>query len=138
MTTVVPVVDYEIIDPADANRSAPTTPPPRHAPDRTAERASAGFAAGALRVILEVLDKRRPPTHLQPILAPALAASVAAAIDPGPRHNAAVLRRVWAQACGSQSFEVSATYSRGRRLHAIACQIRYSAGRWQLVALQIG
>jgi hypothetical protein len=34
--------------------------------------------------------------------------------------------------------EVFGSYSRGRRVHAIACRIEQVAGRWQVVALHIG
>ena len=30
------------------------------------------------------------------------------------------------------------SYSRGKRMHAIACRIELRAGRWQVVALHIG
>jgi hypothetical protein len=33
---------------------------------------------------------------------------------------------------------VFGTYSRGPRVHAIACRIEQVAGRWQVVALHIG
>ena len=40
---------------------------------------------------------------------------------------------------GVAAAEVFGSYSRGRRMHAIACRIeRVTAGRWQVVALHIG
>jgi hypothetical protein len=54
----------------------------------------------------------------------------------------AVLRRVRLQAVGSPdefaAAEVFGSYSRGRRMHAIACRMEKVAGRWQVVALHIG
>jgi hypothetical protein len=34
--------------------------------------------------------------------------------------------------------EVFGSYSRGQRMHAIACRIELFDGRWQVVALHIG
>ena len=34
--------------------------------------------------------------------------------------------------------EVFGSYSRGHRMHAIACRMEMGAGRWQVVALHIG
>ena len=62
----------------------------------------------------------------------------------GQQRGAAVLRRARVQVCDrdERNFEVAAAYSRGNRLHAIACRVerRGSAheSRWQIVALHIG
>ena len=38
-----------------------------------------------------------------------------------------------------QGWEVFGSYTRGQRVHAIACRIeKRDAGRWQVVALHIG
>ena len=113
-------------------------------------RPAAAFAEAALRRVLEVLDRRRPVAQLRPLLAGPLVDSVLAANRTTPgRHAAAVLRRVRLQAVGcvdplspAIAAEVFGTYSRGRRVHAIACRVaRVSVGdtmRWQVVALHIG
>jgi hypothetical protein len=110
-------------------------------------RAAADFADAALRRVLEVIDRRRPITQLRPLLTAGLVDSVLA-LNPGAagRREAAVLRRVRLQAVGpgdaATAAEVFGTYSRGRRVHAIACRVEQlpaaDGNRWQVVALHIG
>jgi hypothetical protein len=113
-------------------------------------RPAAAFAEGALRRVLEVIDRRRSPAQLRPLLAAALLDSVLAANQlTAARQAAAVLRRVRLQAAGGHgaagaatAAEVFGTYSRGRRVHAIACRVEQlpatDGPRWQVVALHIG
>jgi hypothetical protein len=107
-------------------------------------RQAAGFADAALRRVLEVLDRRRPISQLNGLLAAGLVDSVLSANRrAGAASEVAVLRRVRLQAVGGPdgfaAAEVFGSYSRGRRMHAIACRIeRIGAGRWQVVALHIG
>jgi hypothetical protein len=112
-------------------------------------RQAASFADAALRRVLEVIDRRRPVAQLHGLLAAGLADSVLSANRPaGPRladddGPVAVLRRLRLQAVGGHdgfaAAEVFGSYSRGRRMHAIACRIeRVTEGRWQVVALHIG
>ena len=112
-------------------------------------RQAAIFADAALRRVLEVIDRRRPVAQLQGLLAAGLVDSVLAVngiaacrltADDGA---AAVLRRLRLQAVGPHerlaAAEVFGTYSRGRRIHAIACRIeRATDSQWQVVALHIG
>lgn len=111
-------------------------------------RQAAIFADAALRRVLEVIDRRRPVAQLQGLLAAGLADSVLAAnrvvscrlaADDGA---AAVLRRVRVREVGRPdrlAAEVFGTYSRGRRIHAIACRVEQATdSRWQVVALHIG
>ena len=108
-------------------------------------RQAAAFADAALRRVLEVIDRRRPAAQLRPLLAPSLVDSVLAVgragvgIGPGSR-GAAVLRRMRLQPAGpGAAAEVFGTYSRGDRIHAIACRVERGEGaRWQVVALHIG
>ena len=107
-------------------------------------RQAAGFADAALRRVLEVIDRRRPVAQLHGLLAAGLVDSVLSAnrMAAGP-DGVAVLRRLRLQAVGAAEVfaaaEVFGSYSRGRRMHAIACRIeRVTAGRWQVVALHIG
>ncbi len=104
-------------------------------------RQAAVFADAALRRVLEVIDRRRPAAQLGSVLAPCLVESVlsvsrAAAGAPG----AAVLRRMRVQpALGDGAAEVFGTFSRGARVHAIACRVeQLPPGRWLVVALHIG
>jgi hypothetical protein len=160
---VTPVVDYEP-PPRDVRHCQPPSPvvlrqrnthvPQRHsgrhvaaAPTSTvsaAMRQAAIFADAALRRVLEVIDRRRPVAQLQGLLAAGLVDSVLSANPFAARGDgAAVLRRVRLQALGPAdrcaAAEVFGTYSRGRRIHAIACRVeQVTGGRWQVVALHIG
>ncbi|MGE2713259.1 Rv3235 family protein [Mycolicibacterium litorale] len=147
-----PVVDYEPAPagipgtacppptPAALHRSTPRMLRPATRPDAepAAPRAAAVFADVALRRVLEVLDRRRPLTHLKPMLAPPLLDTVGALcrIRYG---NPAKLRRVRLRAAGPSAAEVCATYTRGDRVRAIAARVEITGdGRWRVVALQIG
>ncbi|WP_240631787.1 MULTISPECIES: Rv3235 family protein [Mycobacterium] len=175
--TVIPVVDYEpptqdVSHPAPPCR--PSSRPPlrrrsSHAPraytgqpSRSAApergtvmsprmRQAAVFADAALRRVLEVIDRRRPATQLNGLLAPSLVDSVAAvarsaAAQAGGRRGAAVLRRMRLQPAGHRdpdsAAEVFGSFSRGNRSHAIACRVEQvdaaGATRWMVVALHIG
>lgn len=107
-------------------------------------RQAAAFADAALRRVLEVLDRRRPAAQLAPLLAPGLVDSVVSiARSAAAREGAAVLRRIRLQPAQPETAaEVFGTYSRGQRVHAIACRVeRVAAGpgaRWMVVALHIG
>ena len=112
-------------------------------------RQAARFADAALRRVLEVIDRRRPISQLNGLLAAGLVDSVLSANRlTGADGGVAVLRRVRLQAVSSSpdgfaAAEVFGSYSRGRRMHAIACRIEAvgppdGAGRWQVVALHIG
>lgn len=155
---VVPVVDYEPparSQPGEpvAARSAGTPARERHLhavpPVSPRRQAAAAFTDAALRSVLEVIDQRRPATQLRPLLAGGLADTVVAlsrahADARGQSRAAAVLRRVRLQSAdtGDTSFEVAAVYSRGTRVHALACRVELTTTtrgvRWQLVALHLG
>jgi len=110
---------------------------PRHA-ERS--RAAAAFADAALRRVLEVIDRRRPSTQLRPLVAAGLVDSLPVADGADPAR----LRRVVAQICrpDGTAAEVSASYIRAGRLHAIACRVEqdHTAARphWRMVALHLG
>jgi Family of unknown function (DUF6459) len=110
-------------------------------------RQAAIFADAALRRVLEVIDRRRPVAQLRPLLVPSLVDSVLSVSRAAAGHEgAAVLRRMRLQAAGHRDPETAAevfgSYSRGDRIHAIACRVEKlptSGGtRWQVVALHIG
>ena len=152
---VTPVTDYEpapLGGPPELPQQPPTAVTPRRVPpDRPARpaaddgrtRAAAAFADAALRRVLEVIDRRRPPAQLRALLAGGLADSLlSAAGRPGARA-AARLRRVSAQPVGDGTgAEVAASFTRGERVHAIACRVEQvptaTGPRWQLVALHLG
>jgi Family of unknown function (DUF6459) len=163
---VVPVVDYEppARDVRHCRTPSPTAlrrrnthvqqrhlsrrpDPPESAPTSTMSapmRQAACFADAALRRVLEVIDRRRPVAQLHGLLAAGLVDSVLSANRFTASHDgAAVLRRLRLQVVGAAdrfaAAEVFGNYSRGQRIHAIACRIEQVAGgRWQVVALHIG
>lgn len=132
--------------PAALHRHTPRPLRPAPALEPAPPRAAATFTEAALRRILEVIDRRRPIGQLRPLLTPALVDSVVTLIrPPSGRDEAAVLRRVRLRTAAhhaddSAAAEVFATYTRGRRVRAIAARVEHVRGtdRWQLVALQIG
>lgn len=149
--------------PRRPHTAQPGRPPRAPAVENTATsapmRQAAVFADAALRRVLEVLDRRRPVAQLRPMLAPGLVDSVlsigrasGSTTRKGPRHppahrGAAVLRRMRLQPAGHRDPEAAAevfgSYSRGDRIHAIACRVELvpaGAGRarWLVVALHIG
>jgi hypothetical protein len=148
---VTPVVDCE--PPArDVRQCRPPAPIAlrkrnTHAPQRSSPepalslpmRQAAGFADAAIRRVLEVIDRRRPIAQLNGMLAAGLVDSVLSANRRlGRPDGVAVLRRVRLQPAGPDAAEVFGSYSRGPRMHAIACRVERSGGRWQVVALHIG
>ena len=166
---VVPVVEYEPPTQSAGQRrptAAPAALPRRvqcapHRPyHRQAEaapgatpvmsapiRQAAMFADAALRRVLEVIDRRRSLAQLRPLLAPSLVESVPSLGRSAAGHEgAAVLRRVGLQPVAHRGQETAAevfgSYSRGRRVHAIACRVEQvpagNGARWQVVALHIG
>lgn len=107
--------------------------PAEHRPDSGA----VPFAELALRRVLEVVDRRRPLAQLRPLMSPPLL-DVVVTLSQSRHGAAATLRRVRLRATGPADAEVFATYTRGRRVRAIAARIEFHSGRWQLTALQIG
>ena len=105
-------------------------------------RHGAAFADAALRRVLEAIDRRRPISQLNGLLVAGLVDSVLCANRMvSGQGGVAVLRRVRLQVADSdeRAAEVFGSYTRGQRVHAIACRIeKRDAGRWQVVALHIG
>jgi len=152
---VTPVVDYEPpafgarpeLPPATAVRLRPggpaqTTHTSGH-PDRRPSVAAV-FADAALRRVLEVIDRRRSLAQLRPLMAHGLVDSLLSAAGCGTSAEPARLRRVRAQSVRSDgtASEIAASYSRGERVHAIACRVEQvmtaTGPRWQVVALHMG
>jgi hypothetical protein len=93
--------------------------------------------------VLEVTDRRRPLIQLRPLMAAGLVETLLS--GPGRRgaEGVARLRRVRAQVTGpGGAAEVTAHYTRGQRVHAIACRVEQistpTGPRWQVVALHLG
>lgn len=110
--------------------------------------ASSGDLRRCRATPLEVIDRRRPVGQLRPLLAPGLVDSVLAVsrTAAGHQQGAAMLRRIRLTPAGPDTADTAAevfgTYSRGDRIHAIACRVEQRpAGnetRWLMVALHIG
>lgn len=152
---VVPVADYEppayggppalppISEPEFTPRPhRPRTPAGPSAEYRIQAQVAATFADAALRRVLEVIDRRRPLAQLRPLLAAGLVDSLLRTRqgDGSPAR----LRRVRAQPTrpDGSAAEVAAHYTRGKRVHAIACRVEQvgtpTGSRWQVVALHLG
>ncbi|MFM9035143.1 MAG: Rv3235 family protein [Mycobacterium sp.] len=146
---VSPVIDYEPpLSGERPRRSAARAvgtrrrPAPPPAETRGQLRAAATFADAALRRVLEVLDRRRPLAQLRPLLAPGLLDSLLTGA--GDAGRTARLQRVRTQLTrpDGTAAEVSAHYTRGQRVHALACRVEQvitpTGPRWQVVALLLG
>ncbi|RDH77649.1 hypothetical protein DVS77_14840 [Mycolicibacterium moriokaense] len=155
-----PVVDYEPAPfdvavgpppcqaptPAVLHRRRGPRPVEATAPEVAPPASAVAFADAAVRRVLEVLDRRRPIAQLRPVLTPPLLDMVFTLTRTAGPDKAAVLRRLRLRAAGVDdgdpprptAAEVFATYSRGRRVRAIAGRIELQEGRWRMVALQIG
>lgn len=159
---VVPVVDYEPLTEqlprftslSDRTSTSPAEAAPVHerasyagnplAADAVKARAAAAFADAALRRVLEVIDRRRPLAQLRPLLAAGLLDSLLGSAGLRDSPAAAQLRRVRVQldTPAGTAAEVAASYSRGERVHAIACRMEQvgtpTGARWEIVALHLG
>lgn len=121
---------------------APPPPPARSEQTRAQVQAAATFADAALRRVLEVIDRRRPLTQLRPLMSAGLVETLLSGTHAA--DGVALLRRVRAQPTGpgGGAAEVAAHYTRGQRVHAIACRVEQistpTGPRWQVVALHVG
>lgn len=101
------------------------------------------FADAALRRVLEVVDRRRPAAALKSVLTPNLIDTVRPHAPSPSTQGAAVLRRLRVRTAATTNGEASAievfgTFTRGRRVHAVAGRIEVRDARWRFVALQLG
>lgn len=95
----------------------------------------------SLRLVLEVVDRRRSPRQLSRILAPSVLESVARlAISDNPHHRSgsAAVHRAHTRAVSAQAAEVCATYLRGRKCYAVAGRVeRTDEAGWTITALHV-
>ncbi|MFD4355958.1 Rv3235 family protein [Nocardia sp. NPDC058518] len=115
---------------------------PRVAPPATGSSTSAKrFTEQVLRLLLEVVDRRRSSTHLRAFTdAKVLAAiNTMLAQDSAPDRNlgTATLTRVHLTPAEGDAAEVFASYQRGPRSLAIAGRIESSKDSWRLVAVRM-
>ncbi|MEU4343310.1 Rv3235 family protein [Nocardia sp. NPDC023852] len=100
------------------------------------------FAEAAVRVALEVLDRRRSVSQLAGVADPTVIAAVRTLIGadlvPGRSLGVAVPTRVSVTLVDAKTAEVCAGYARGRRHFALAARItRTRSAGWRLTALRI-
>lgn len=119
-------------DPSDRpTRPRTGSPVPRRAAD-TVDPAARAFAVSAVTMVLEVLDRRRPLAHLTGVavghivdqVAVLTAARAAQTRPPGTVPSTASLSRVHLQWSGPDAAEITASYARGPRVHALAARIQ--------------
>ncbi|NKY58528.1 Rv3235 family protein [Nocardia flavorosea] len=129
-----------------ANRSAPAgirrAHRAGHTADACAEPAEAReFAGRAIRILLEVLDRRRPVAQLNTLCAPALVHTVGALVagDHAPSRTlgAAVLTKFRLFPADDHAYELIAMYQRGPRRLALAGRAEHTATGWKLTALRL-
>ncbi len=114
---------------------------PKAAPVTESSSAARQFAEQVLRLLLEVVDRRRSATHLRAFTdAKALAAintMLAQDSAPGRGLGTAALTRVSLTSAEAGAAEVFATYQRGPRTLAIAGRVESAKGSWRLVAVRL-
>lgn len=141
---VAPIPPYEP-DPVAESRRGPTgfgsvrpSAPAERVPGRLiADRvdpSARAFAVSALTMVLEVIDRRRPVAQLASVASPHIVDQVSAWAGHAQtastvsasrlRPPAATLMRVHLQWSGPDAAEVSATYSRGVRVKAMAAKVQ--------------
>lgn len=101
-------------------------------------------AEQAVRLLLEVLDRRRPPEKMGQLFAPNVVESVrtiARTEPPGRRLGAASLRRIHVTHAARNATEVFGTYTRGTRVFAVAARLEYRRSLkytgWTVTSLRV-
>ncbi|MFE3445268.1 Rv3235 family protein [Nocardia sp. NPDC059180] len=99
------------------------------------------FAGQAVRVVLEVVDGRRPFAHLATLADPVVAAAVRTVIAgesaPGRGLGVAVPARVRVMMVDERTAEICGTYTRGEQTFVMAGRIARRRGGWQVTALRL-
>lgn len=114
-----------------------------HCAHRTSEPAGArAFATTSVRILLEVLDRRRPVAQLTALCTPALVCAIGALVAgdhaPGRTLGSAVPGTVRLFQVEERAAEVVATYQRGPRRLVLAGRIeRGSSTPWKVTALRV-
>lgn len=119
-----------------------------HQPGSTAERlllaeARRG-AEQAVKILLEVLDCRRPAEQMEALFAPSVVESVKTIVrtrPPGLRLGAATMRQVHITRSAPNAAEMFGTYTRGSRVFALAARLEHKqvARRpsWTVTSLRV-
>lgn len=123
---------------------SPRRPAPRTEPESVTPPELRRFAEHTLRLTLEVLDGRRPPAQLRPLLTPSVHDLVPALIRTAPasrRLGSATLTRVHIRVVHTEAAEVFGTYNRSGRVFAVAARIERGKGAhpagWAITSLRI-
>lgn len=98
------------------------------------------FAERSVRLVLEVIDGRRPLGQLRSVVEPTVLAAVETLARTGVaerRLGAAVLVTMKAAEVTENGAEVFGGYERGRRRFAIAARLVLRRGRWRIAALRM-
>ncbi|MFF2087328.1 Rv3235 family protein [Nocardia sp. NPDC058176] len=99
------------------------------------------FAEYVLRLVLEVVDRRRPVTQLRAVADQRVLAAVRTMLTqdlaPGRTLGTAALARVHLTAAEPGSAEIFASYQRGPRTFAVAGRIEMVKDKWTLVAVRL-
>lgn len=102
-------------------------------------------AEQALRLLLEVLDRRRPAEQMGKLFAPAVVESIKTIVrtpTPSLRLGVASLRRVHMTRASTNAVDVFGTYRRGQRVFAVAGRLHYRSGKrqpgWTVTSLRVG
>lgn len=126
-----------------SGRMPSPVPHPTIAPDPV-DPAARRFADFAVRLVLEVVDGRRPDTQLAGVLDPALVAVVAATRRARPVSGTAVVLRTRLRKADPRAAELFGSYARGPRVFAVAGRIDRAPIRtrsphgWLVTALWLG
>ncbi|RJO79201.1 hypothetical protein D5S18_02330 [Nocardia panacis] len=100
-----------------------------------------GFVERALRLLLEVLDLRRPIGQLGAVAEPTVVAAVRTLLRlglvPGRQLGVAMLTRVDIAMVTRGAVEVSAAYDRGARHFALAARMQQTRPGWRLSAVRL-
>ncbi|MFF0452743.1 Rv3235 family protein [Nocardia africana] len=102
--------------------------------------APAHFAERSLRLVLEVIDGRRPLGQLRPVVEPTVLAAVetlARTAAAERRLGTAVLVTVKLAEVTASAAEVCGGYERGQRRFAVAARLVLRRGRWRVSALRM-
>lgn len=121
---------------------------PESAASETGRRPRAGFADGAerfadqaVRLLLEVVDRRRTPAQLNAVVDPKVLSSIETIVRndlaPGRALGSATAINVRLTPTETDATELFATYQRGKRTLALAGRIETTSRGWQLVAVRL-
>lgn len=106
--------------------------------------AAAAFADRAVRLVLEVLDRRRPDTQLEAVLDPVLHDAMVPVRSARTDAGSAIVLRARVRTVDADSAELFGSYMRGPRVFALAGRITRTAPTrrtphgWLITSLWLG